>query len=75
LAGAALVAGVFLVRPARALAYVEAHPVFLAAVAAVGAAGLALAAVAAAVLPSSEDGASGDDRQGPPAARSAAVRS
>jgi len=52
LAGAGLAAGIVLLRPARASSYVEAHPTFVTAAIVLGAAGLALAVVTAAVSPS-----------------------
>ena len=62
LAGAGLAAGTMLLRPARAASYVEEHTTFVAAAIALGAAGLALAAVTAAALPLIE-------REAPPSAR------
>jgi membrane-associated phospholipid phosphatase len=61
LAGVALVAGVVLLRPARALEYAQEHTAFVAAAVVLGAAGLALAAVAAAALPLVERAGSGND--------------
>jgi hypothetical protein len=49
LAGAALAAGIVLLRPARASSYVEAHPTFVTAAVVLGAAGLALAVATAAM--------------------------
>jgi membrane-associated phospholipid phosphatase len=51
LAGAGFAAGTMLLRPAQAASYVEEHTTFVAAAIALGAAGLALAAVTAAALP------------------------
>jgi membrane-associated phospholipid phosphatase len=50
LAGAALVAGAVLLRPARVLAYAEEHAAFVPGAVALGAAGLAIAVAAAAAL-------------------------
>jgi membrane-associated phospholipid phosphatase len=63
LSGAALAAGIMLMRPARTLEYAQAHEAFVPAAVALGAAGLALAAATAAALQSIEHGASVNDRR------------
>jgi membrane-associated phospholipid phosphatase len=63
LAGAVLAAAAVALRPALALAYAEEHTQFVAAAIVLGAAGLALAAVTAAALPSIERVPSGNERR------------